>query len=93
MNPIAGPTPQRLGEEGRHRSVSARGGAPSRRTRVLAAIAIVLLVLVPWTLFELLLSFYPVYPWDWAFWTGRQVIRVVFAALTGQSTDVDLLPG
>ena len=49
-------------------------------------------VLVAWIAFAVLLTPFPLWPWDWAYWTSRHVIRVAWAALTGQSTNVDLFP-
>jgi ABC-type sulfate transport system permease component len=63
------------------------------RGLVLALVVLVLLVFVVWVLFALLFMPYPLWPWEWAYWSGREVIRTIWATLTGQSTHVDLFPG
>jgi hypothetical protein len=55
-------------------------------------IGLFIAVLVAWTAFAALLMQFPLWPWDWAYWTSRHVIRVAWAALTGQSMSVDLFP-
>ena len=62
-----------------------------RKAAILVAAAIVL-VIVSWTAVAWLLMIHPLYPWDWAYWTGREVIRSIWAALTGQSVSKDLFP-
>lgn len=64
-----------------------------RRGWLIARVALVVMVLAGWTLLTVLFLPYPLYPLEWAFWMGREAIRVVWAALTGQSTNVDLFPG
>ncbi len=65
-----------------------------RSVRQSAAILILALVVVfvVWTLFALLLMLRPLYPWDFAYWAGRELIRLLWATLTGQSMSRDLFP-
>jgi uncharacterized membrane protein YbhN (UPF0104 family) len=67
--------------------------AARRRGLIIALIAVLVLGLAAWTALAWLLLPYPLYPLEWAYWTGRDVIRVAWAALTGQSPNVDLFPG
>ena len=64
-----------------------------RRPLIILALLLTLVAVtaVTWPALQGLFSPY-LSPWEWAFWTGRHVIRVLWAAMTGQSTDVDLFP-
>jgi hypothetical protein len=63
-----------------------------RRNAAILIVAVVVVVFVAWTVVAWILMIHSVYPWDWAYWTGREVIRTIWAALTGEPVSRDLFP-
>ena len=63
------------------------------RRRAYLLIGLLAAVLAAWMALNLVLTPYPIWPWDVAAGVARSIVRPVWASLTGQPLSRDLFPG